>query len=292
MIRTVPETTGEGIELYIRTYYSLSAQFGRHSHPLAGGDSRRNEVEPAPGRRNGGVRRMAPSSTRPCACPTASSRRAGWSWASRRKSSCAGAARHHGHGQRVDAPARRRRMLFDGKNTIAAFVSSVSDIDDLIPCLTAYQIEWNKLHRRVVVTQVGQDMATGKVRASAVGPTPCGRARHHRGGLCRGCMAACGPKNGTPSAGRRYPATAGHPSQLPGQRLQRLPQGRRELVGRPGARKRTRVSARPGPSTSSRSNPHSLPNLLSGLHSGPPGRADRSSRRTETRKGWPPSGSG
>ncbi len=71
--------------------------------------------------------------------------------------------------KRVDAPARRRRMLFDGTDTIAAFVSSVSDIDDLIPCLTAYQIEWNKLHRRLVGTQVGHELAEGKIKASAAG---------------------------------------------------------------------------------------------------------------------------
>jgi len=47
----------------------------------------------------------------------------------------------------VHAPARRRRTLFDGDETMAAFIASVSDIDDLIPMLTAFQIEWNKMHR-------------------------------------------------------------------------------------------------------------------------------------------------
>ena len=48
----------------------------------------------------------------------------------------------------VHAPARRRKMFFDGKDTLAAFIASVSDIDDLIPIITAYQIEWNKAHQR------------------------------------------------------------------------------------------------------------------------------------------------
>ncbi|MBA3871668.1 MAG: hypothetical protein H0X30_21175 [Anaerolineae bacterium] len=48
--------------------------------------------------------------------------------------------------QRVSAPGRRRRMHFDGKNALAVFIASRSDIDDLVPTLTAYQIEWNKLH--------------------------------------------------------------------------------------------------------------------------------------------------
>jgi hypothetical protein len=48
--------------------------------------------------------------------------------------------------QRVTAPGRRRRMHFDGKGLLAVFIASRSDIDDIIPTLTAYQIEWNKLH--------------------------------------------------------------------------------------------------------------------------------------------------
>lgn len=42
--------------------------------------------------------------------------------------------------------ARRRRCFFDGKETLACYIASRSDIDDVIPTLTAYQIEWNKLH--------------------------------------------------------------------------------------------------------------------------------------------------
>jgi hypothetical protein len=66
----------------------------------------------------------------------------------------------------ADAAARRRRMLFDGTDTLAAFVTSVSDIDDLIPMLTSYQIEWNKLHRILHSIQLGADLASGKVKAS------------------------------------------------------------------------------------------------------------------------------
>ncbi|MEM7535094.1 MAG: hypothetical protein AAF639_23160 [Chloroflexota bacterium] len=51
----------------------------------------------------------------------------------------------------VRARARRRKFYFDKKSgTLAAYIASVSDIDDLIPCLTAFQIEWNKLHQRLV----------------------------------------------------------------------------------------------------------------------------------------------
>ena len=50
--------------------------------------------------------------------------------------------------QAVGAPGRRRRTFFDGKDTMAVYIASRSDIDDLIPILTAYQIERGKLHYR------------------------------------------------------------------------------------------------------------------------------------------------
>jgi hypothetical protein len=46
----------------------------------------------------------------------------------------------------VTAVARRRRGYFNGRDTLACIIASVSDIDDIIPILTAYQIEWNKIH--------------------------------------------------------------------------------------------------------------------------------------------------
>ncbi|MBV8717520.1 MAG: hypothetical protein JOZ65_20855 [Chloroflexi bacterium] len=51
--------------------------------------------------------------------------------------------------QSVQAPARRRQWHYDGAETLAAHVASTSDIDDVIPTLVAYQIEWNKLHARL-----------------------------------------------------------------------------------------------------------------------------------------------
>ncbi|MGB0389138.1 MAG: DUF6909 family protein [Ardenticatenaceae bacterium] len=45
----------------------------------------------------------------------------------------------------TEAPARRRKMFFKD-DTLAAFIASVSDIDDLIPILVVFQIEWNKIH--------------------------------------------------------------------------------------------------------------------------------------------------
>lgn len=46
----------------------------------------------------------------------------------------------------VFAKARRRRYLFDGVKTLIVYISSKSDLDDVIPSLLALQIEWNKCH--------------------------------------------------------------------------------------------------------------------------------------------------
>jgi hypothetical protein len=48
----------------------------------------------------------------------------------------------------VEAPARRRRW-YVAEPTFAVMLSSTSDLDDLLPTLVAYQIEWNKLHARL-----------------------------------------------------------------------------------------------------------------------------------------------
>jgi hypothetical protein len=49
--------------------------------------------------------------------------------------------------QVVSAPGRRRRWLYDGAETLAAYIASASDLDDLVPTIVAYQLEWTKMHR-------------------------------------------------------------------------------------------------------------------------------------------------
>src|SRR5438105_6624622 len=48
--------------------------------------------------------------------------------------------------QAVTASARRRKGFYDGKETLAVYVASVSDTDDIVPILVAFQIEWNKMY--------------------------------------------------------------------------------------------------------------------------------------------------
>jgi hypothetical protein len=49
----------------------------------------------------------------------------------------------------VEAPARRRRWFDSHEGTMAVLLASTSDLDDLIPTLVAYQVEWNKLHAAI-----------------------------------------------------------------------------------------------------------------------------------------------
>jgi hypothetical protein len=67
------------------------------------------------------------------------------------------------------APARRRRHFFDGHDRLAVLVSSPSDLDDIIPALVAYELEWNKLHELL-----NRDHAMRRLvqRAAELGPEP------------------------------------------------------------------------------------------------------------------------
>src|SRR5579875_3555530 len=50
------------------------------------------------------------------------------------------------HWEAVTAAARRRKWFYDGKETLAVYVASVTDTDDIVPILVAFQIEWNKMY--------------------------------------------------------------------------------------------------------------------------------------------------
>jgi uncharacterized protein DUF6909 len=82
----------------------------------------------------------------------------------------------------VRTRGRRRPLRWDGGETLAAFIASASDIDDLVPILTAYQIEWNKLRERLLAARIsdvtddvalagalGDDAAVARLRG-ALGP--------------------------------------------------------------------------------------------------------------------------
>jgi hypothetical protein len=61
----------------------------------------------------------------------------------------------------VEAAARRRRWHDNGEGTLAVLIASSSDLDDLIPTLVAYQIEWNKLHEATGSLHLPEDVRAG-----------------------------------------------------------------------------------------------------------------------------------
>ncbi len=145
MDRTVPRTGSEEIELYMRTYYSLL----RSSDAIKLDTLVESHV-------------AMDSSLHEAAGDTAVDASA-LMYSALRLPSCiidvtevlVGqlergfiAAGYHdiASWQRVYATGRRRRTHFNGVNILAVYIVSRSDIDDLAPMLTAYQIEWNKLH--------------------------------------------------------------------------------------------------------------------------------------------------
>ncbi len=67
------------------------------------------------------------------------------------------------------APARRRRQFYDGGEQLAMLVSSPSDLDDIVPALVAYELEWNKLHELFGRDRVLRRMVE---RAARQGPEP------------------------------------------------------------------------------------------------------------------------
>src|SRR5690554_3170873 len=162
MERTVPRTETDEIELYIRTYYSLLRSSGEvaidalvESH--IGMDSL---LHPRAGAEAVDISALVYSSLR-LPLPIIKTRLILLGQRS-------GVFERWGYPvtewQKVRAKARRRRTFYDGDETLAMYITSRSDIDDLIPILTAFQIEWNKLHLvlrtaqgRRFVEQLGED---------------------------------------------------------------------------------------------------------------------------------------
>ncbi len=153
MDRQPPRILSDEIDLYTRTYYSLLRSTGEvrvrafeesHSYSESSLHSGAREVGPD-------VAAFAYSAARLPSCMTSI------------RLVVMGQSHEHfegaGFGVRgwstVRTRGRRRPLRWDGGETLAAFITSTSDIDDLVPILTAYQIEWNKLHLALAPTALG-----------------------------------------------------------------------------------------------------------------------------------------
>lgn len=145
MERTVPSTASEEIELYLRTVYSLlrsTAEVQIRTLEETHG-SMNSSLHPYAREESPDISALIYSSLRlPDCMPAVQIVVLGQSYT---------VFAQHGYQdvadwQLVSARARRRRCFFNGSETLACFIASRSDIDDMVPALTAYQIEWNKLH--------------------------------------------------------------------------------------------------------------------------------------------------
>jgi hypothetical protein len=57
----------------------------------------------------------------------------------------------------AEAPARRRRWYDSGAGRLAVLMASASDVDDLVPTLVAFQIEWNKIRVKLRAAGLSRD---------------------------------------------------------------------------------------------------------------------------------------
>ena len=66
----------------------------------------------------------------------------------------------------VKTRGRRRPSRYNA-HTLAVFIASESDVDDVVPIITAYQIEWNKMHELLRALPPGP--ATSEALGAALG---------------------------------------------------------------------------------------------------------------------------
>ncbi|MBL8636038.1 MAG: hypothetical protein JNM40_22625 [Myxococcales bacterium] len=156
MDRHPPRTTSDEIDLYVRTYFSLLR---------SSGEVRVRAFEEA---------HISSSSSLHEGCRAPEPDVAAFAYSAGRLPSCIfsvhrivlGQSHEHFEAaglpvrewQAVTTRGRRRPLRYDGGQTLAAFVTSISDIDDLIPIVTAFQIEWNKMHVLLSRSPLGKQL--------------------------------------------------------------------------------------------------------------------------------------
>ncbi len=165
MERLAPRTSSDELDLYIRTYYSLLR---------SSGDVRVRAFEEA---------HLYSRSSLHTGAPAAAPDLAAFAYSAARLPECMVRVRRvvlgqsvvqfNRHGldveqwQIVRTRGRRRPLRWDGGDTLAVFVASASAIADLVPIVTAYQIEWNKL--RACLERVDVDAADDETLATWLG---------------------------------------------------------------------------------------------------------------------------
>lgn len=164
MERQRPDTTSDELELYIRTYYSLLRSSGEvrvrafeEAHMYSKSSLHEGATDPLPD-----VSAFGYAAARMPQClPRVRKILLGQSGDVFRNGGY-----EVGAWTRVSARGRRRPFRFDGEGKLAAYIASSSDIDDLVPIATAYQIEWNKMHAFLSASVLGKELVAGKVDES------------------------------------------------------------------------------------------------------------------------------
>ena len=174
MDRQPPRATSDEIDLYIRTYYSLLRSSGdvrvrafEEAHLYSRSSLHLGAEDPTPD-----LAAFAYSAVRlpDCMCSI------------RRITLGQSVTQFQESGfpieqwQTVRTRGRRRPLRWDGGQRLAVFVASASDIDDLVPILTAYQIEWNKMRDRLLAARV-TDPTDDSALAAALGTDETGVLR-------------------------------------------------------------------------------------------------------------------
>ena len=170
MDRQPPRTTSNEIDLYIRTYYSLLR---------SSGDVRVRAFEEA---------HLYSSSSLHAGAQAPEPDAAAFAYSAARLPDCMPEVERLVLGQSLEqfsraglpvatwktvrTRGRRRPLRYDGNGTLAVFVASASDIDDLVPIVTAYQIEWNKLHGRLAAAGPGVAALGDPALAAVLTVTP------------------------------------------------------------------------------------------------------------------------
>ncbi len=176
MERQKPDTSSNEIDLYIRTYYSLLRSTGEvrvrsfeEAHAFSNASLHPGAREPSPD-----VAAFGYAAARLPECMPQIER------IILGQTDQTFEAFGHPVGGWTPLRTRGRRRLFrhNGRGTLAVYIASASDIDDLIPIVTAYQIEWNKMHELLAA---GRRKDAGQLTELCVAPDDVARLREALG---------------------------------------------------------------------------------------------------------------
>jgi hypothetical protein len=159
--RQPPRATSNAIDLYIRTYYSLLRSSGdvrvrafEEAHVFS-----ESSLHPGAKDEKPDVAAFAYAAARLPGCMPAVERMILGQSSDQFRASGFDVS----DWQVVTARGRRRPNRWSGGDCLAVYITSATDIDDLVPIVTAYQLEWNKMHRALALAPLGEQLTGGTI---------------------------------------------------------------------------------------------------------------------------------